>query len=296
MPEVVRAVKRRIVPRGSAAELAMLAAMLLVALMSGSVALLGETLRSALITLVWAVMVRVEAARDAGRRYQFGVGKLEQAGKACIGLALAAAGLWVASRAFNLIVVAEGEAGPLGFALAATANAVHILRRGFLLWPHATFGARKREPTQRLPPRAVALGLVPLLIVQATLTVAALAGDPSIAMAADCAGGILVSLLMTVAGIRMLWEAVPDLIDHPLRSEDEEAIAQLLFEQGIHANELVALRSRRSGRDLFVELTLDPVEVGSFEGTCRRLARLRQSLEARLGGLDLSIKLTPPPT
>jgi divalent metal cation (Fe/Co/Zn/Cd) transporter len=113
---------------------------------------------------------------------------------------------------------------------------------------------------------------------------------------ANCAGGIFVGLLMTVAGIRILWEAVPDLIDHPLRGEDEEAIGQLLFEQGVHANELVAMRCRRSGRHVFVELTMDPVEVGSFEQTCRRLARLRQSLEARLGGPDLSIKLSPPPT
>jgi len=46
----------------------------------------------------------------------------------------------------------------------------------------------------------------------------------------------------------MLWKAVPDLIDHPLRRQDEEAIAQLLFKQGVHAEELVAMRSRRSGR------------------------------------------------
>ena len=99
---------------------------------------------------------------------------------------------------------------------------------------------------------------------------------------------------MTVAGIRILWEAVPDLVDHPLRGEDEEAIAQLLFEKGVDAKELVAMRSRRSGRHVFVELTMDLVEAGTFEETCRRLARLRQSLQARLGGLDLSIKLNPP--
>jgi divalent metal cation (Fe/Co/Zn/Cd) transporter len=133
-----------------------------------------------------------------------------------------------------------------------------------------------------------------LLIVQATLTVAALARDPATALAADCAGGIFVGLLMTVAGIRILWQTVPDLTDHPLRREDDEAIVQLLFEQGVHVQELVAMRCRRSGRHVFVELTMDPVEAGSFEETCRRLARLRQSLEARLGGLDLSIKLNPP--
>jgi hypothetical protein len=138
--------------------------------------------------------------------------------------------------------------------------------------------ARSREGANRGPARD---GRAPLI--------------RGIALVADCAGGVFVGLLMTVAGIRILWEVVPDLIDHPFRGEDEEAIAQLLFEQGVHANELVAMRSRRSGH-VFVELTMDPVEVGSFEQTCRRLARLRQSLEARLGGLDLSIKLSPPPT
>jgi divalent metal cation (Fe/Co/Zn/Cd) transporter len=135
-----------------------------------------------------------------------------------------------------------------------------------------------------------------LLIVQTLLTVAVLASDPAIALAADCAGGIFVGLLMTVAGSRMLWRAVPDLIDHPLRREDEQAIEQLLFEQGVRAQELVAMRSRRSGRHVFVELTMDPVEAGSFDETCRRLARLRRVLDARLGGLDLSIRLNPPPT
>ena len=140
--------KRRMVPRGSG-ELAMLAAMLLVALVSGSVALLGEILRSTLLTaaLMWAIMVRVTATRDAGQRYPFGVGKLEQAGNACIGLALAAAGLWVAGLAFHLVMAGESEAGPLGFALAATAGAVHTVRRSFLLWPHATFRAAKQGPT-----------------------------------------------------------------------------------------------------------------------------------------------------
>jgi divalent metal cation (Fe/Co/Zn/Cd) transporter len=292
MPDAARVVMRGRVPRGAAVEPTLLVAMLLVALGSGSVALLGETLRSALIAAigVWAVMIRAKAMRDAGQRHQFGVGKLEQAGKACIALALAAAGLWVASRAFNLVLVGGNEAGPFGLALAATANALHTVRRGVLLWARATPMASAQGRSPEAPS-----SLVPLLIVQAMLTVAALASDPSIALAADCAGGIFVSLLMTVAGIRLLWDAVPDLIDHPLRRKDEEAIAQLLFEQGVHATELVALRSRRSGRDLFVELTMNPMESESFEGTCRRLTRLREGLEARLRGLDLSIRLYRPP-
>ena len=77
--------KRRMVPRGSAVELTMLVAMLLVALVSGSVALLGEILRSALLTaaLVWAIMVRVKATRDAGQRYPVR-GREARAGRQCV--------------------------------------------------------------------------------------------------------------------------------------------------------------------------------------------------------------------
>lgn len=281
-------------PRGTTGALALLAVMLIVALGSGSLALLGETLRSGLLTaaLIWAVVVRIEARRDAGQRYPFGVGKLEQAGNAGIALALLVAGLWLASRAFDQIAAGE-SAAPLGLALAATANAVHTLRSGFLLRARAALAARRRRG---YGPAAGLRHLVPLLIVQTLLTVAALAGDPAIALVADCAGGLFAGLLMTVAGSTILWQAVPDLIDHPLRREDEAAIAKLLLEHGVQAQELVALRSRRSGRRVFVELTVDPVEAGALDETCRRLGRLRRSLEARLGGLDLSIRLHPPPT
>ena len=214
-------------------------------------------------------------------------------------------GLWVASRAFNLLMVGESERSlwaspsPPRRTLCTPFEAAFSFGRARTLW--LLLGAREpygsnQGPRHGVLPPAGPSRLVPLLIVQTVLTVSALARDPAIALAADCVGGIFVGLLMTVAGIRILWEAVPDLIDHPLRREDEQAIAQLLFEQSVHATELVAMRSRRSGRHVFVELTMGPVEADSFEETCRRLARLRQSLEARLGGLDVSIKLHPPPT
>jgi divalent metal cation (Fe/Co/Zn/Cd) transporter len=283
--------KPGMLPRGTAVELALLLALLVVALGSGSVTLLGETLRSALIAAagIWAALALAKAARDGGRRYEFGLDKLEQAGHTAIAVALAVAGLWVAGRAFALLVVGASAATPLGFALAATAHAVHGLRRGILL------GAQPPLSPPCLPSPAGLARLLPLLVVQIALTVAALAQDPALALAADCAGGIFLGLLMTVAGARIVWETVPDLIDHPLRRQDEAALARLLVEQGVRPQELIGLRSRRSGRHLFVELTVNPADDGSLDDTCGRLARLRASLEARLGGLDLSIRLHPPP-
>jgi divalent metal cation (Fe/Co/Zn/Cd) transporter len=271
--------------------------MLIVALGSGSLTLLGETIRSTLIlvTAVWASVVLAEAERDAGRRYEFGVGKLEQAGKLMIALALAVAALLLARRAFGLIGVGTSEAGPLDLALAATANAAHTVRVGSSLWARSTTAkAREEQPASGVPSPVAASSFLSLLIVQTMLTVAALARDPAIALAADASGAIFVALLMMLAGVRMLWEAVLDLIDHPLRGEAEQAIAQLLLEQGIHAEELIGMRSRRAGRHLFVELTLDPSQANSVDDVRQRLARVQRSLEDRLDGLDLAIRLQVP--
>ena len=204
---------------------------------------------------------------------------------------MAVGGLWIGSLALELAVLAKSEVTPFGLALAATANAMHAMRRGALIWTGSSTRRENEAPAERAPLLAALVMLAPLLIVQMTLTVAALARDPGIATGADCLGGIFVGLLMTTAGIKMLWEAVLDLIDHPLQQRVEKTIAQLLFEQGIQAGELIGMRSRRSGRHVFVELTLDPADARSFEEMRQQLAGVRHGLGERLGEVDLAIRL-----
>ncbi|HSA80218.1 MAG TPA: cation transporter [Geminicoccaceae bacterium] len=283
-------------------DLILLLMMLVVAVVSDSITLLGETIRSALMMIVgiWAWVAFTAEERDARQRYEFGAGKLQQAGNLIIALAMVAGGLWIGSLAFELAVLAKSEVTPFGLALAATVNAMYAIRRGALIWTGLSTRRglsirRKNEaPAEGPPLLAASVMLAPLLIVQMTLTVAALARDPGIAIGADCLGAIFVGLLMTTAGIKTLWEAGLDLIDHPLQERVEKTIAQLLFEQGIHRRELLGMRSRRSGRHVFVELTMDPVDADSFEEVRQRLARVRRNLENRLGGLDLAIRLHMP--
>ena len=270
-----------------------LLAMLLVGLGSGSLALLGQAIRIILMTMtgLWSSMVHAAAAKDGGRRFEFGVGKLEQAGNMTIALALVVAGLWLAGRAFQLILAGKGETEPFGLALAASVHAVYTVRAGSSVWTRSTAEAGNVQAASGVPSPAPVSGIFSLLIVQTALTAAALTRDPTIALAADCSGTMFVALLMTAIGIKMLWEAVLDLIDHPLQGREEAAIAQLLLEHGMHPEELLGIRSRRSGRHVFVELTIDPVDTGSLEETRRRLGRARQCLEETLGGLDVSIRL-----
>jgi divalent metal cation (Fe/Co/Zn/Cd) transporter len=189
---------------GSPIDVIMVLVLLVVSLGFGSLTLLGETIRSAsiIITGGWTLVALSRAASDAGQRYEFGTGKLEQAGNAAVALALALAGLWLASRAFDRIVLATSAVEPFGLALAATANAVLAVRTGFLVAARSTAEAKSEQPPHAVPSPAGASRLLSLLLVQITLTVAALVRDPAIALAADGLGAICLGLLMMAAGVR----------------------------------------------------------------------------------------------
>jgi divalent metal cation (Fe/Co/Zn/Cd) transporter len=130
-----------------------------------------------------------------------------------------------------------------------------------------------------------------MVAVQLLLTVAVLAKDLEVAFWIDGLGAILISLLIVVGGVKLAWECICDLIDHPLDRDQERAMVAALARGGVEPEELVDLRTRRCAERIFAELTLHTGETVPVEAVCRRLAGLRRILEAEIQGLDLVIKL-----
>ena len=182
-------VRRKIFSARAFIDAILILVMLLVALGSGSLTLLGQAIRIALITMIglWSSVVRAAATEDAGRRFEFGVGKLEQAGNMIVAVALAVAGLWLASRALQLILAGRSETEPFGLALAASVHALYTVRAGASIWARSTAEAGNVQAAYGVPAAATS-GFLSLLIVQTALTVAALARDPAIAAAAELLG------------------------------------------------------------------------------------------------------------
>ncbi|NIA72475.1 hypothetical protein HBA54_28200 [Pelagibius litoralis] len=251
--------------------------------MTGSLTLLGETLRSALLFLRelsdWMTKKKLLAGSLA--HYEFGVEKLAQAWTLAIALAMIIAGLWIAGLALDLIVTGESQTTSGGLALAAVTLALVTLRSGLQMLPFAQ-------------PKPRAFRFASLLVMQSMITLAALADDPSIALLADSFGAAFVALLMTAAGARLFSTAAVDLVDHPLNRKSEAYIAELLLEAGVEEEELLDLRTRRSGRDIFVELTINPSRAGSFEEARQRMGQLRRALAEQRDDLDVAIRLRAP--
>ena len=259
-------------------------------LASGSLTLLAEAWRSGL-TLVrelWSATIGHKTDRAGWQHYEFGVGKLEQAGNLAVALAFLVAGLWLAGQAAG--AMAAGAAGPAPFALAiaAAAYAVVTLRAGLrLLALRAAAATRESLAVE-------ARGFAALLLVQLALTVAVLSKDPLVALGADLLGAAFIGLRMALRGIGLLWHAVSDPIDYPLGAEEEDRIAQVLHAQGIQPNDIVDLRCRRAAGHLIVELDLDLPEAWSCAEARQHLAGLQRRLRAGFAGLDVVIRLHGP--
>ena len=267
--------------------------MLAVAFISGSLILLGESLRCTLIMLtgIWSITVHERTIAGALPHYEFGSGKLEQAGLLCIALMSAIAGLWVANRAFGLALSNTVQTTPFGLALAATVMVLHTIRCGLLALPVPAAAARQTAPSTVNPSNERLRSLALVLVLQIAMTVAAVARDPLIALWSEVLGSVFVGLLMTAAGVKIGWRAILDLVDYALDPRSVEELKQFLFKQGVTSVELVDVRSRRSGRHVFVELTLSPEEKRSFEGLRQRLVHIRLALAYKFDGFDIAIRL-----
>lgn len=273
-------------------ELALVLLMLVITAVSGSLTLFGETIRTALTAIAarWVPSVRHRSSRG---RMEFGVGKLEQAGNLAIASALIVAGFGVTARAFWLILTGESEATPQGLALAATTYALLTIRNGLSVVACCANFRQGVVSTDQTLRRSRLSRFVISLSILAIMTAAGMIRDPVIGLWMDAVGALFAALLMVTPGVRIFWEAMTDLIDHPLDNKSAERINRTLSGTGVTAPELFAMRSRRSGPQTFVELTLAPEHTLSLQEIRQRLARIRPRLERAVEGLDVVIILNP---
>ncbi len=263
--------------------------LLATALFSNSLILVGLSIAGLTLAAREALVIALpwRLGRSPSHRFQYGFGKAVQAGNLLVGLCALSAGFWLADQAFELIVSGSIEISPQGFALAATANALVVTWHGVVAYAHVVAFDLARRVLLRGRRGFFAL----LATVQLFLTVAVLGKDAEIAHWVDTLGAVIVSLIVVGASLKLAWDSVCDLIDHPLDKDQEAAITTLIHREGVQADDLVDLRTRRCGQQVFAEVTLRMLESTPIEEARRRLAGLRRALEVAVTDLDLVIKL-----
>ncbi len=290
-PTAEERAKERSVIYTSIADIGIVFLQIVFAIITGSLTLLSEAVRSILMTAVelYSLWLLGAVHRDRLRHFKFGIGKVEQFVWLLIGFGLLLSGLWVASKVVESVFATELAPTPLGLAFAAIVNAINFLINALSFY--AMYSASRDDDSDifraQLKARGVKLGNS--LFLQITLTVGALASDPVIALVLDAVGAGFVSAFMVLSGVSMIARSLPDLLDAPVGESLENLLTEALAGTSHATKDLVGIRTRRAGQYPHVEITVSPTPHRSLGRLRKRVQEIREALHEVGDGIDLSI-------
>ena len=278
------------------ADTGVLALFIPVGLLGGSLTIKAETIRFVLMMSieVFALIVMWRLHRGKLHDMEFGGGKLEQIANVATGLGMLGGAAWIASQAMA-IVSGHAEIGtPLGLALAAMVGALNAYVN-FIAWDgmrRAAEGESSIVMQSQLRSRWVKL--VCSLVVLVTMTVAALSSDNVIVASADAVGSVFVAVFMVVNGMEMLRIGVPDLLDRSAGTSVRDTVDRVLADGAGTYQRLDRVRSRKSGRVVFIELALSFEPGLTIAEVNRRIDALKGAIAKEIDHADVSILTTAP--
>jgi divalent metal cation (Fe/Co/Zn/Cd) transporter len=266
--------------------------LLVVGLAADSLTCFAESMRG---NMMWtidlvslAVLRRVHRGRLTG--FNYGTNKVEQLCSIAIGAGLLGAAAWLARDALHLVSVGHSSATPLGLCLAASVGAVNVFIN-FVAWDKvrraAEGGRSSLMEAQRTARRA---RLLSSLVVQATMTGAAVAKDPLVVAWLDAVGALVVCAIMVRAALQLLAEAVPDLVDRSANHLAEPVMARAAHLLPAGAT-LESFRSRGTARAFTLEVALGCAAATPIEAVGESARILAAELAQSLPGVDIQLQV-----
>lgn len=277
------------------ADLGIISLMAVFFVVSGSMTLLSELIRSILMTAIEIYSLWLLRGVHRGRltHFEFGIGKVEQFAWLIFGLGLLTSGFWVASHVFQSVTGPEPVVTPMGLAFAAIVNAINLVINGLSFYAFIQASGDNDSDIFRAQMRTRGIKFGNSLLLQVLLTVAALSTDPLVALLLDSVGAMFVAGVMVVSGVAMVAASLPALLDAPLPDDVIASIRQAMAnEPGLDAL-IHAIRSRRSGRFPHVEVVVRRDAGTSAEEIDAAIIRIRGALQEAHTDIDLSVSILP---
>lgn len=281
--------------RTTAADIGITLAIFIVAVLSGSLTMLSETLRAVLLlsVQVYTLWLLFGVHRGRFKRFEYGIAKLERFIFVVVGVGLVFGALWVGRSVLDAFAGEGPPASPLGLAFAAIINAVN-LGINFIGWHAIHSATRGRDPGLLAGELSAKFGaLVGSVILQITLTLAALAKDPATVLALDALGATLVALLMAKRGLKMIFAGLNSLLDQPPGRALAEAIRAAVL-SAIPAGDISGMRMRMAGGVVFVDVAVESAAFGTVGHLAERIEAVREALADLPSPVDLTVAPRPP--
>jgi divalent metal cation (Fe/Co/Zn/Cd) transporter len=276
---------------GLVADSGVLVVLLLSGILGGSLTILAEAIRGSLMILteLFSLVVMRRIHRGQLADLEFGTGKLEQVANTVIGAAMLGGAVWIVIRALTVLVGERAVGTPFGLAMAAIAGALNAYCN-LLAWVRMRRALRAKSSLVMVGQlRARIVKLVSSLFVLVTMTLAALAMDEEVAAWADILGSLFVAAFIVANALDMLASGLADLLDRSAGRAVRDAIDRALARHAGDFGQVARVRSRRSGRVVFIELALRFDPRLSLAEVNRRIDNLKQSLGREIEHSEISV-------
>lgn len=286
-------VKERSVTYSLIADLVIVFLIILFALVTGSLTMLSEAIRSSFMTLVeiYSLWLMIGAHRGRMGHFQFGIGKVERFAWLMFGAALTISGFWVVRQVVANLFEDQVAPTPLGLAYVAVINAINLVINFLSFCALLAASGQGESEIFRAQIRARILKLINSVLLQIALTIAALSTDQLIVLILDGVGAIFIACVMVVSGISMVIKSLPDLLDAPLSRPITEKISEIVSGTPTALHDIRNIRTRRSGRFPQVEITISHLHSASLTSLDERIKELHKVISELDDQIDLTVRV-----
>ena len=262
-----------------------------IGLIGGSLTIVAECVRGTLMlsTEIFALIAMRRIHRGQLAELEFGHGKLEQIANLAIAAGMVFGATWIGWGAVDLAFGDRPPATPGGLAASAMIAALNTFLN-FVAWLSVLQATPVGSPVimeAQLKSRSVKF--FSSCIVLVLLTTSALCLDPVIATWCDVLGALFVAGFILVTAASMTRGGLPDLLDQSANEAVQRSINRSLAQHFDDYDQLSRVRSRRSGKTIFIEVALGFDPRLTFAEVNRRVNTIRATFLREIPDSDVSI-------
>jgi cation diffusion facilitator family transporter len=262
---------------------------LVVGIAVGSLVMVAEVLRGALLLLVICVSLRTlrRSHRHLTGQYEYGIGKLERALSFAVAVLLLIAAGFIFWEAF-----VQQPQPPSSRWLATLAVVFVCLNLGINTYSLIPMWRSLREEPSVIVLshfRARLTKAFGSLAVVVCVAIHMFSSNPMTGRIAEAVGSIFIAGFMIVIGVGLLREAMPDLLDRAISEPMQMQVNRILANFFNDYDELIAVRTRRSGNTAHVEITLGFSPEKNFGALVEILSRMENDLQQAIPNSDILI-------
>jgi ferrous-iron efflux pump FieF len=269
---------------GISTDLVTLALCSVVGIWSGSLTMIADCLRGVILVSfsVFSLIALRRINRGYYSLYDYGTGKLEQMFSLVVSLELACAAAALAFKAFERLQGEPDAANGSAMVLAVALVTLNFVVNGWQFFIIRKAARNSESPIVRSQMASRRVKTIASFVVVIAVAMAGLTAGQPLAVWADSLGTLFVAAYMVKAAWGILKSALPDLLDRTLDEDMQTVINRHLAEHFDEYDNLIRVRSRRTGTAVLIELELGFV-------ASMTIGAIQPVIDALRGGIEADI-------